>query len=108
MTGRPDEMFHDDAQDGRFHELPVAAIGLGHRHEVAAQEDAGHVGDLEQAARQRRALGAVGIREIGRAGAHHRLARQKLHGRRIGGVFGLDKHAAAFQGCRVGMIRCRP
>src|SRR3546814_2463706 len=34
------EVLHDDAENGRLHQVPLALVLLGHRDEVGAEEDA--------------------------------------------------------------------
>src|SRR6185295_11326413 len=43
------EVFHDDAEQGRFQKIPLLVGPLGHRDEIAAKEDPGDPLDLKQA-----------------------------------------------------------
>src|SRR3546814_19358601 len=65
------EVLHDDAENGRLHQVPLALVILGHRDDVSAEEDAHHAVDREvhigQArARRRTTIGAA----PGTAGPH--------------------------------------
>ena len=85
-------MIHDGAKHHGLEIEPVEIGGLAHRDEIGAEINAGHALEREQAFGERRGLGRLGLREIGRAGVHDRTARQELEGRRIGGRLGLDEH----------------
>jgi hypothetical protein len=86
------EVLHDRAEDGRLEHLPIPPGLLGHGHEIAAEEDAGHALDLEQAFCKRGARGRLGAREVGGPGAHHLASRQEFERRGVRRRLGLDEH----------------
>jgi len=86
------EMLHDRAEDGGFNMLPSGVFGLGHGHEIIAEEHAGHAFNRENAAGQRAFPGGVGAWEIGGSGVKHGLARQEFQRSRVRRGFGLNEH----------------
>ena len=85
-------MVHDGRQDGRLQEGPVAALGPGHRQEVRAEIDPGHLVYLEQRRRQGRQGGVLGRGHFTAAGSQHLASWQELEDLGVRGGFGLDKH----------------
>ncbi len=93
--GRPrHEMLHDRPEDHGLEVLPLGAA-LRHRNEIRAEKDAGDAVDLEQTARERRALGLALAAEIRRPVGQNRLSGDELERRGIWSCFRLDEHAVS-------------
>ena len=90
-----DKVLHDRAENHGTELLPLDVIGLGHRDEVGAKEDAGDRAGIEQSPRQRRTSRRFCIAEAQRDGFKDRAAGEELESRRIGCGGSFDEHSHA-------------
>ncbi|RYJ03422.1 MAG: hypothetical protein EON47_04105, partial [Acetobacteraceae bacterium] len=97
----------DGAEHLRAQGEPLGVIGLRHGDEVAAEEDARHATEREDAGGERAAGGRGCGGEVGRSGrAHHVPPGQEFQGGGVRGAFGFDEHGSGVLPKRlVGYIR---
>ena len=92
-------MFHDGAEDGGLHVIPLRVFRLGDGDEIGAEEDAGDVLDREDASGEGRFLGRLRGWEIRCPHLEYGLARKELEGRGVRCGFGLNEHGLVASIC---------